>query len=480
MQILDYDISFGRAFLLVSLLNTIIFVIKVIERKSRYPEKSYKNVAINLALYLPRIWKLGPYKGGEITFDNALKYAVKKTGLSDFGDDDWNFAHTYREILATSTQKAQRYTNLGYISARIELNMTMVRRLKLVQYLKDVPSVGRIGVPSPVFVMGLPRTGTTLLHRLLSLDPAVRAPMLWELLATVPSNSARGDDAELMQADRASRARFVKKLMATRRSMGDKALEHIHTVEWDLPEECFLGLADEVPLLVQYFYASYMHPEVSEPLLRKQMVRAYAHYKKYLQLLSHQLGPEEAAHPKRWLLKCPVHLFYTKEIAQVFPDAKLIWTHRHPISAVPSMCSLLKSLHQLYYENEDRDEYKMGATILAVSEKLLQDAPREIKESKLPCADVIYNELVKDPIQAVKNIYLQFGWNFTQEYEKILQQFMADDKQKRDALKAKQQAQGNANMHTYTPEEFGITAKALSSGGYATYIDRYKVPMSTN
>jgi hypothetical protein len=283
-----------------------------------------------------------------------------------------------------------------------------------------------------------------------------------------------------MEEDRGSRARFVKKLMATRRSMGDKALEHIHTVEWDLPEECFLGLADEVPLLVQYFYASYMHPEVSEPLLRKRMVGAYAHYKKYLQLLSHQLGPEEAKSPRRWMLKCPVHLFYTKEIAQVFPDAKLIWTHRHPISAVPSMCSLLKSLHQLYYENECRDEHKMGATILAVSEKLLQDAPREIKESKLPCADVVYNQMVKDPIQAVKNIYLQFGWNFTQEYENILLQHMAEDKKNRDALKAKKQAEGNTNMHTYTPEEYGITAAALTSGGYATYIDKYKVPMSTN
>ncbi len=343
MKVLEYDITFLRALLLISVLNTVIFIIKVIERKSRYPEKSYKNVAVNLALYLPRVLKLGPFKGGEISFDNALKYAVKKTGFSDFGDDEWNFANSYKAILSTTTQKAQRYTNLGYISARIELNMTMVRRLKLVQYLKNVPSITKISVPSPVFVMGLPRTGTTNLHRLLSLDPQVRAPMLWELLATVPTMSVTNDDMEKMNADREYRSRFVQKLLQTRRSMGDKALEHIHTVEWDLPEECFLGLADEVPLLVQYFYALYMHPEVTDPLLRKQMVRAYAHYKKFLQLLSYQLGPEEASHPRRWMLKCPIHVFYTKEIAQVFPDAKLIWTHRHPISAVPSMCSLLKS-----------------------------------------------------------------------------------------------------------------------------------------
>ena len=117
-----------------------------------------------------RAMKLGPYKSGDLTFDGAVKYATKKTGYSDFGDDEFNFAKTYKTVLSNPIQSIQQYTNLGYISARIELNMTMVRRLRFIQYLKDVPEVQHVRVHSPVFVMGLPRTGTTLLHRLLSLD----------------------------------------------------------------------------------------------------------------------------------------------------------------------------------------------------------------------------------------------------------------------------------------------------------------------
>jgi hypothetical protein len=332
---------------------------------------------------------------------------------------------------------------------------------------------------------------------LLSLDPQVRAPLLWELLAPVPHKTCTGtgnnlDDVHAsFEKDKQFRAQFIKKLMKTRKSMGDKAVEHIHEVEWDLPEECFMTLSDEIPCLVQYFYSAYVHEKESEPLLRKQMVKAYAHHKKYLQLLSYQaneggLSEKDSdngwatAQPKRWMLKCPIHLYYPEEIAKVFPDAKLIWTHRHPVSAVPSFCSLIQSLHKLYYENESRDDNVLGQIMLKVSEYMLGQAPKRIDDSKLPCADVIYNNLVADPLKAVKEIYLQFGWNFTAEYEARLKEYLRLDKIHRDEMKAKKMKQGGSNLHTYTPEEFGLTAEQLSTGGYADYIKRFNIPLSKN
>jgi hypothetical protein len=82
-------------------------------------------------------------------------------------------------------------------------------------------------------------------------------------------------------------------------------------------------------------------------------------------------------------------------------------------------------------------------------------------------------------IQAVKNIYLQFGWNFTSEYEGILKTHLEDDQEKRAEVKRKNAKNGTI-LHTYTPQEFGITEKELSSGGYADYIQKYKIPMSKN
>ena len=102
--------------------------------------------------------------------------------------------------------------------------------------------------------------------------------------------------------------------------------------------------------MIQYLYTNYM---VINDYLKLDSTKAYQGYKNMLRLLSYQCGEAEA--PRRWMLKCPIHLFYIKQIEAVFPDAKLIWTHRHPVSAVPSLCSLIKAFHSVYYEPECMD-----------------------------------------------------------------------------------------------------------------------------
>ena len=167
------ELTIGNIALLSLGFVSVSTILVLVDKKRRSPEKSYKNHLVNMMLVIPRALGMGFFKK-PLTLENAFKYATRKTGLSDFGDS--GFAEGYQMVLQTVTQKKQRYTNLGFISARIELNMTFVRRLKMIEYLKQVPRILSIGVPGPVFVMGLPRTGTTLLHRLLSLDPQVRAP----------------------------------------------------------------------------------------------------------------------------------------------------------------------------------------------------------------------------------------------------------------------------------------------------------------
>ncbi len=454
-----------------------LFIFFVLQRKQKYPEKSLFNSFLNIALTPLRALKYGPFKQGKISLEKAMKYAVKKTKLTDFGD--MTFADSYNTIDNTATHKSLILTNLGYIMARLELNNSMVRRLQLIQYLKDVPEVTKIPVPSPVFVLGLPRTGTTFLHRLLSLDPQVRAPLLWELLAPIPKPLA-GASQEVMDKDREKRAKFIRKLIKSRRDVGDHALEHIHEIGADLPEECIMGLSDEIPTHLSYFYSCYLNIKLFfEVIDFHKVVRAYEYYKSILQLLSYQVG--DTQNPKRWTLKCPIHLFYPREIAAAFPGAKLIWTHRHPISAVPSLCSLLKAIHQVYYENECRDDALLGRRITDLSADLLERAPKEIAESGLDCSHIVYNDLIRDPMAVLKSIYRQFGWTFSPEYEAIVVQFLAEDRAKREGIKLKKQAGGkaaDAGMHHYTPEEFSVTAAELSAGKFADYVAAFKVPMS--
>jgi hypothetical protein len=308
--------------ILALLLSPIVIVaIATYYRKSKYPEKSLYNCFLNVALTPLRMLKIGPYNVGKITLEKAMKHAMRKTKLSDFGDT--SFVNNYAVLTESPAHQKLKLTNLGFIMYDIEMTQTMGRRLAMLQYLKDAPEILKIPVRSPVFVLGLPRTGTTFLHRLLSLDPAVRAPLLWELLSPVPRSKPGSTKQEFVD-DREKRASFIRKLIQTRQSFGDNALQHIHEIGADLPEECIMALTDELPLHMSYLYSAYLNYEkFFSDIDSDKVTAAYAHYKKVLQMLSFQVGESDT--PRRWMLKCPIHLFYTKEIARVFPDAKIVW-----------------------------------------------------------------------------------------------------------------------------------------------------------
>ena len=365
-------------------------------RKIAYPEKSYKNALLSTAMGPLRFFGLGPYKYGALTVENAIKYAHKKTKLTDWGGSG-QWLTNYKRIMETKEYSGQRFSNLGYLSASKELNLTFVRRLRFENYLKNNPDIAKRPLREPTFVMGLPRTGTTFLHRLLAMDPGVRSPLTWELLNPVPMCENRHE----MTKDRQKRRGHIKKILEMRKNLGDSALAHIHEVGLDLPEECLLGLSDEIPVQTQHLFADYMNIET---FLELDSTEAYRRYRKLLQLLDDQLdGPSKES--KRWMLKCPIHLFYPKQIATAFPDAKLIWTHRDPLDAVPSMCSLVKAFHQVYFDKEGRDDVKLGHKIKTVSAALLRKAPDDIKASKLPCGHVVYKDLIKDPKKVVQKLY---------------------------------------------------------------------------
>jgi hypothetical protein len=308
------------------------------------------------------------------------------------------------------------------------------------------------------------------LHRLLSLDPAVRAPITWELLAPVPTppGSASKEDQE---ADRNKRAKYIRKLLATRKSMGDYALERIHEVGWDLPEECLLGLTDELPVHLQFFHADYIN---IDSFLALDATSAYEYYKKILQILSYQTGQRTEA--QRWTLKCPIHLFYPKQIAKVFPDAKFVWTHRHPLSAVPSLCSLVQAAHSVYYEPENMNTARLGGALNKLSAHLLDTTSDTLIATECDAADINYDELIKNPKSCVQAIYRQFGWEFSKEYETILDEFIASDLLKRQKLKEKAAASTSEdNLHEYKPESYGLTKEQLSSGVYEKYIKKFNL-----
>jgi hypothetical protein len=166
-----------------------------------------------------------------------------------------------------------------------------------------------------------------------------------------------------------------------------------------------------------------------------------------------------------------------KSLLLHFSRFHFIRTHRHPVSAVPSLCSLIKSVHQIYYENETRDDRAIGKHVAKASEHCLTEATKDIASANLDCSHIVYESLIADPVGTVKKIYQQYAWNFTTEYEEILKNFLKENSLKREQ---KRKDRNQDVLHSYTPEEFYLTAEELSQGKFAEYCKKYNIPMSKN
>lgn len=162
-----------------------------------------------------------------------------------------------------------------------ELQQVLRRRLDLVNYFKHTPSVEKVPIVSPVFVLGLGRSGTTYLHRLLSLDPIVRAPAMWELIRPVPKVGISSPSQHL--EDRKARAGDIKKILGVRRLLGDRTLDDFHEIGFDLPEECLFALSDEMPFSFHFVYTCMLNCDnFLGSVDHAQRLRAYRSYKKVL------------------------------------------------------------------------------------------------------------------------------------------------------------------------------------------------------
>ena len=300
----------------------------IVKRKNANPKTSFLMATINIFLHPLRVLQIGMLKDS-VTLDKAMKDAMSATNLHDYRD--LHFVDNYKHISELPFYKSLKFSNLGLIMAKMEMQMGLcTRRLLMVDYFKKHPCIESIPVQSPLFVIGIGRSGTTFLHRLLSLDTAVRSPYLWEMMCPTPRvhEEYSAGASEIFATDRVKRAADARQQVAGLNSLGDKTMENIHEVNSDLPEECIVAMSDEIPLSFHFLYSSFTNmTEYCKEIPSARIIAAYQSYKRILQLLSYQVGEGVAGEAvgRRWVLKSPVHSFFLKELLQVFPDAKFVW-----------------------------------------------------------------------------------------------------------------------------------------------------------
>ncbi len=367
--------------------------------------------------------------------------ARQKTGCNDFGDPQ------YREPLqrlCESYQSDRELTFIGQMVCRGSLMNNLTNRLRIQHELATHPQVVEQPVSRPLMVMGLPRTGTTLLYGLLSQDTFSRPLLFWESMQPAPSPTpeTRTTDPRIRQAE--------KTLGSLNSALPE--LKTIHEFRHDGPEEC-LGL------LMNSFLTPFFRGRI--PLYREWLDtvspayvdQAYREYRSQLQILQRHIAGE------RWLLKCPSHLWGLSGLMNAIPDACIIQTHRQLGESLPSLCSLTATVEQLCYEKIDLQD--VGRRGLHIAEQLLtRGMQARDTHPDATVQDVMYQDLIADPIATVRVIYERFGFPYTDEFEQRMRTYMEQSRKTRHA------------KHAYSLEQFGLSSGLLQQK-FADYNARY-------
>ena len=362
------------------------------------------------------------------TVDDLHASAVKACGLDDFGSDDDN----YREALGVLLESFQRdadLTELGSKMQRFFVRNALVARLVSEAAFTQYPEHAEVPIERPIFVTGLPRTGTTAVHRLLAADPRHQGLELWlaEFPQPRPPRETWSQNPVFQQLD----AQFTKAHEENPDYTG------LHFMTADEVEECWQLLRQS---LHSVSYETLAHvPTYSQWLARQDWTKSYRRHRRNLQLIG--LNDPE----KRWVLKNPSHLFALDALFATYPDALVVQCHRPAETIMASMCSLAQ--HTTAGWSNTFDGEVIGADSMETWSRGLElfNAERA-KHDPAQFYDLDYFELIKDPVGAVEDIYRSFGIDFTDDARATMVNTHEESKKGPRAPK-----------HTYSLADYGLT-----------------------
>ncbi|MCG5431368.1 sulfotransferase [Mycobacterium sp. MYCO198283] len=368
------------------------------------------------------------------TVDDLHASATKACGLDDFGTDDDN----YREALGVLLESYRRdadLTELGSKMSRFFLRNALVARLLSEAAWKQHPEHADVPIERPIFVTGLPRTGTTALHRLLTADPGHQGLELWlaEFPQPRPPRETWADNPVFQQLD----AQFAQAHNEDPEYLG------LHYMTADEVEECWQLLRQS---LHSVSYETLAHvPTYAHWLAEQDWTKPYQRHRKNLQLI----GLNDVG--KRWVLKNPSHLFALDALFAAYPDALVVQCHRPAETLMASMCSL--SYHTTKgWSNTFVGEVIGRDAMDTWSRGLERFKAERAQRNPAQFYDVDYFDFIRDPLATVENIYGYFGIELTADAQAAMQQMHAESQQGPRAPK-----------HTYRLEDYGLTAEAVKA-----------------
>ena len=372
--------------------------------------------------------------------DALVAEACATTGLDDFGGTEWREG---LDLLVGSITADAQLSEVGELAVSAQITSNLTNRLRIVDWVRTHPEVVDTPIERPRFVLGLPRTGTTLLSYLLDCDPATRSLLRWEAMDPIPPPELAKftTDPRIAAAEESS-------AMLDLLNPGFKA---IHYEPADGPTEC-------VTLFAQDFRSLLWETVVNVPAYGEWLLdgcdyaSAYSHHRRSLQVLQSRV-------PGRWALKSPNHCFGLDALVAEYPDAELVMTHRDPFEVCASLCSLVTNLSGTFSDADHR-VYIVRHWVDVAAQAVDRVMRFRDREGDDRFVDVRYADLMADPVASVRTIYGRFGDEVTDDTAAAIAAYAAANRQ------------GTHGTHRYDPADYGLDRAAVDAR-FDEYRDRF-------
>ncbi|MBV9995337.1 MAG: sulfotransferase [Caulobacteraceae bacterium] len=376
----------------------------------------------------------------QVNADRIVERARRETGLDRFESESFREG---LEIAVADVNKAG-WPQWGLDNFEEAASHLLGLRLKIDDYLRQHPQALETPVKAPVIVMGMPRTGTTLSSNLLATDPNRRSLLTWVADDPVPPPTIEG-----LRTD----PRALAALELERRSQAeDPAAGRFYMSSAVFPTECISVLSQDFKSM--HWEALGRLPAYSEWIWSADMTSAYDHHRRFLQVLQH-------AAPGPWNLKMPSHAMHLRYVLKAYPDARLVWTHRDPYTAVGSICSVIANVHLRAQDKPD------DAWIAEFYPRQLAEHARRIMVVRAEIGrervyDLHYARTMRDPIGSMRDLYAWLGDDFTAEAQANMRRWLQEN------------PQGKWGKHAYKLDRWGLSEQKLAPL-FADYLASYDV-----
>ena len=354
-----------------------------------------------------------------------LDKAMARAGLDDFGDT--SFLEAFRVLLQAYKTEAE-FNFVGQVCVHSDTVRTLANRLRLVADRRRHPGIAAEVIRRPLFITGLPRSGTTFLHALLAQDPDHRAPLVWEVMHPSPPPETASYARDRRITTTARELKWLDLLMPD--------FKTVHLINAQLPQECIAITSHDFR---SYTFESMYHVPSYRAWHDGQDKRPeYEFHRHFLQHLQWR------APGKRWVLKAPSHLLALEGLLKVYPDAGIILTHRDPLKVLPSCASFTEVLRRAFSDHVDKVALAQEVQQRWEEGCGLAVRYRQMPELQQQIFDVRYPELVRDPLSMVQRLYAHFDLELTPAAQAAMQRFLqANPKNK-------------GGVHRYSLEEFHL------------------------